>query len=101
MSGTMKGLSFVVEVVGLEEFFDVGEFVVDFGADLGEGDAFFVAPCLGGSLGDLHELDELAIVDKGLGGGDLFKGLLHSVDSVEELLKLVFGNDDCFHFLLC
>ncbi|MDZ4203422.1 MAG: hypothetical protein U1C46_01270 [Bacteroidales bacterium] len=31
---------------------DVGEAVVDFGADLGESDDAFVAPGLGGAFGD-------------------------------------------------
>ncbi len=87
--------------VCLEELFDIGEAVVDLGADLGEGDAFFVAPGLGCSLGDFHDLDELGIVDEGLVGGELLYSVVDLLDACQECLKLVFGDDDCFHVLLC
>lgn len=61
--------------------FDIGEAVVDFGADLGEGDDFFVAPGLGGALGDLHELDELGIVNEGLVGGELLDTVVDLLDT--------------------
>lgn len=66
---------------GFEEVLDVGEFVVDFGTDLREGDDFFVAPCLGSALGDLHELDELGIVNEGLVGGELLDTVVDLLDT--------------------
>ena len=39
---------------------DVGNLVVNFLADLGEGDEAFVPPCLGGG-GDFHHTDEIEL----------------------------------------
>jgi hypothetical protein len=63
-----------------EELINIGDLIVDFGAYLREGYSLFVAPGLGGPLGDIHQLDELTVVDEGLVGCELLYPALNLLD---------------------
>lgn len=80
-------------VVLLDELFDVGDFVVDFFTDLGEGDESFVPPGLGGAGGDFHHADEIGVVEVLLGEGLLrvIELLLDFFEVVDKVLVLSLG----------
>ncbi len=80
-------------VVFFDELFDVGDFVVDFFADLGKGNESFVPPGLGGAGGDFHHANKIGVIEVLLGEGFLgvIKFLLNIFEVVDQLLVLWLG----------
>lgn len=50
--------------VAVQQFLDITHTVVDFASYLREGNDSFIAPCLGCSFADVHQLKELLIVEE-------------------------------------
>ena len=78
---------------------DVGNLVVNFLADLGEGDEAFVPPCLGGAGGDFHHTDEIGVVEVLLRKCLLWvvELLLDVFKVVDQVLVLRLGQDYSIH----
>lgn len=76
----------------VKHFMDVRQAVKTLAIDLGVGNDFFLPPYEGSFLGDVHDADELGVVEKNLLGFFLFylQQFLHAVEPLDDLLHLLF-----------
>ncbi len=86
--------------VAVQQFLDITHTVVDFASYLGEGNDSFIAPCLGCSFADVHQLKKFLIVEEFVFRIALFLGdaALDFFQALDQLLELVGGKNNSVHF---
>ena len=99
VGGSLEWIDLGLDDVLLDEILDIADAVVDFSTDLRKGDDFMVTPGLSSPAGNFHQLDELIVVDERFQRTlrKFFDPVMDEVDLDEKILKLIFGDNNCFH----